>query len=75
MLTLLSLSVVCVVAVVAISLILAVVGLPLIILFALLPWMLRLAGVVLLVKALLDKPLRWESFVPAAAAFVVAWLL
>lgn len=75
MITLLSLSVICVVVVVAISLILAVIGLPLMILFAVLPWMLRVAGVVLLVKALLDKPLRWESFVPAAAAFLLAWVL
>ena len=37
--------------------------------------LLCLAGVVLLVKALLDRPFQWESLLPALAAFAVAGLI
>ena len=42
------------------------------------PVVLRIAGAVLLVKAVLDQPVRWENFLPAVAAFalsvVLGWL-
>ena len=41
----------------------------------LLPWLLRIAGVVLLIKALLDKPTRWENFMPAVVAFALSLLI
>ena len=41
----------------------------------LLPWLLRIAGVVLLFKALVEKPVRWENFIPAVIAFGLSWLL
>ena len=41
----------------------------------LLPWLLRVAGVVLLIKALLDKPTRWENFMPAVVAFALSLLI
>lgn len=79
MITLLTLSILCLVGVVVgsvlIGVVLTVVGLPLMILFALLPWFLRLAGVVLLVKGLLDRPFRWESLMPAALAFLASGIL
>ncbi len=79
MITLLSLSLICLAVVLLVPIVLALVGLPLILLMALLPWLLRLAGVVLLVKALMDQPTRWENFLPAIAAFalsmIAAWLL
>lgn len=79
MITLITLSIFCLVAVVAISIILAVVltliGLPLALLFSLLPWLLRAAGVVLLFKALCDKPVCWENFMPAVISFGLSWLL
>ena len=33
------------------------------------------AGVVLLIKALLDKPTRWENFMPAVVAFALSLLI
>ena len=44
-------------------------------LMGLLPWLLRIAGVVLLIKALLDKPTRWENFMPAVVAFALSLLI
>ena len=75
MITLISLAVVCIVVVVVVSVVLAIVGIPLMIIAGLLPWLLRLAGVVLLVKALLDKPMKWENFMPALIAFVLSVVL
>lgn len=75
MLTLFTLGVICLVAVVAIPVALLIVGLPLMLLLGLLPWLLRIAGVVLLIKALLDKPTRWENFMPAVVAFALSLLI
>ena len=75
MLTLFTLGVICLVAVVAILVALLIVGLPLMLLLGLLPWLLRIAGVVLLVKAILDQPARWENFLPAIAAFALSVLI
>lgn len=63
----------CLVGVVAIPALLLALSIPLAIIISLLPWLLRVAGVVLLVKALLEKPTRWESFTPAAGAFLLSW--
>ena len=65
MLTLFTLGIICLVAVVAIPVVLLIIGLPLMLLLGLLPWLLRVAGVVLLIKAILDQPTRWENFLPA----------
>ena len=66
-------------AVLVIALVLAVIGLPVLLLWGLLPWLLRVAGVVLLLKALFQKPVRWENYVPAVGVFtlsiVLGWLL
>ena len=79
MITLLTLSVICMVAVVFFFVVLTLIGLPLMLMLALLPWLLRIAGVVLLLRALFEKPVQWENFVPAVGAFVLAavlgWLL
>ena len=75
MLTLFTLGIICLVAVVAIPVVLLIVGLPLMLLLGLLPWLLRVAGVVLLIKAILDQPTRWENFLPAIAAFALSVLL
>ena len=37
--------------------------------------LLRLAGIVLLVKGLLDRPFQPETLLPAVGAFVASWLL
>lgn len=75
MITLLTLVILCVAAVVLIPIILLLIGLPFLLLMGLLPWLLRIAGVVLLIKALLDKPTRGENFIPAIAAFALSVLL
>ena len=67
MVTLFTLGIICLAAVILIPVILFLVGL--------LPWLLRVAGVVLLIKALLDKPTRWENFMPAVVAFALSLLI
>ena len=78
MLTLFTLGLICLAAVVVIPVVLFLVGLPLLLLMGLVPWLLRIAGAVLLVKAVLDQPVQWENFLPAVAAFalsvVLGWL-
>ena len=70
MITLFTLTVLClggvVVGSVLIGLVLTLIGLP---------WLLRLAGVVLLVKGILDQPFRWENLIPAVLAFVASGVL
>lgn len=72
MVTLLSLSVICLVAVILIPIVLTIIGLPLMLLLGLLPWLLRLAGVVLLLKAIFQQPTKWENFLPALSAFILS---
>ena len=68
MVTLFTLGIICLAAVILIPVILFLVGLPLLLLMG-------LAGVVLLIKALLDKPTRWENFMPAVVAFALSLLI
>ena len=75
MITLLALSLFFVVGVVLVLAVLAIIGLPFLLLFGALPWLLRIVGVVLLIKALFDKPTRWENFMPAIIAFVLSGVL
>ena len=75
MVTLFTLGIICLAAVILIPVILFLVGLPFLLLMGLLPWLLRIAGVVLLIKAILDQPTRWENFLPAIAAFALSVLL
>ena len=64
MVTLFTLTVICVVAVILIPIVLTIIGLPLMLLLGLLPWLLRVAGVVLLLKAIFQQPVKWENFLP-----------
>ena len=72
MLTLLTLSLFFLAAIPVLCVVLLLIGLPLAILLSLLPWLLRLAAVVLLVKGLLDQPFRLENLLPAAAALLLS---
>ena len=49
-------------------------SLPLVIVLGLFPWLLRVAAVILLIKALL-APLRWTNFIPAAALLAISLIL
>ena len=68
MVTLFTLGIICLAAVILIPVILFLVGLPFLLLMGLLPWL-------LLIKALLDKPTRWENFMPAVVAFALSLLI
>lgn len=63
---------VCLVLSLVAGVILLLVGLPLALLFGCLPWLLRVAGVVLVIKGLLDRPFQWQNLVPGAGALVLA---
>ena len=65
----------CTAAIVVLALILAILSVPVMIILSLAPWALALAGVVLLVKALTEKPMRWENFMPAVVAFLLSGLI
>ena len=75
MVTLFTLGIICLAAVILIPVILFLVGLPFLLLMGLLPWLLRIAGVVLLLKALFEQPVRWENFMPAVIAFALSILI
>ena len=75
MITLLSLCVLCLAALILIPVVLLVVGLPFLLMMALLPWLLRIVGVILLLKALFEQPTRWENFIPAIIAFALSILI
>lgn len=75
MITLLSLCVLCLAALILIPVVLVVVGLPFLLMMALLPWLLRIVGVILLLKALFEQPTRWENFMPAVIAFALSILI
>ena len=75
MVTLLMLSVFCLVAGVVLTVVLSLIGLPLMLLLGLLPWILRIAGVVLLLKALFMQPTKGENFIPAVTAFALSVVL
>ena len=65
----------CFVAVALLALVLSILSVPVMIILALAPWALALAGVVLLVKALTETPMRWENFMPAVVAFLLSGLI
>lgn len=57
------------------ALILFLLSIPFMIIGSILPWFLTILGIVMLVKAVLDKPVRGENFIPGAAVLAAAWLL
>lgn len=65
----------CTAAIVVLALILTILSVPVMIILSLAPWALAVAGVVLLVKALTEKPMRWENFMPAVVAFLLSGLI
>ena len=75
MVTLISLCLICLAAVILIPLVLVLVGLPFLLMMAVLPWLLRIVGVILLLKALFESPTRWENFMPAVIAFALSILI
>ena len=65
----------CTAAIVVLSLILAILSVPVMIILSLAPWALAVARVVLLVQALTERPMPWENFMPAVVAFLLSGLI
>ena len=75
MVTIITLGVVGVVLAAVVGIILFLVGIPLMIIGSILPWFLTVAGIIMLIKAALDKPFRWENFIPGLVALLASGLL
>lgn len=75
MISLLALSLVCLISIPVLFVITLLFSIPLAIAMAFLPWLLRLAAVLLLLRALMEQPFRMEALIPAAVAFCLSLLL
>ena len=72
MITLFTLSLLCLAVILVLGVVLTILSVPFL---GLLPWLLRIAAAVLLIRGLLDHPFRWENLIPAAVAFGLSVLL
>ena len=70
-----TLALVLVAVIVVAAVILSILSVPFLIILGLLPWARTVLGIILLIKALFEKPVRWENFMPAVIAFVVSAVL
>ena len=70
-----TLALVLVAVIVVAAVILSILSVPFLIILGLLPWALTVLGIILLIKALFEKPVRWENFMPAVIAFVLSGVL
>ena len=75
MITLFTLSLLCLAVILVLGVVLTILSVPFLVILGLLPWLLRIAAVVLLIRGLLDHPFRWENLIPAAVAFGLSVLL
>lgn len=72
MLSLLTLSILCLIALPVLILGMMLLSIPFLVIMAVLPWLLRIAAVVLLLRALLDHPFQLSSLIPAAIALLLS---
>ena len=75
MLSLLTMSVIFLVALPVVLVGMALLSVPFLVIMALLPWLLRVADVLLLLRSLMEQPIHLESLAPAAVAFLLSVLL
>ena len=75
MLSLLTLTLICLIALPLLLAGMALLSIPFLVIMGLLPWLLRAAGVVLLFRALMEQPFHLSSLIPAAATFFLSVLL
>lgn len=75
MLSLLTLSLLCLISIPALLVFTLLFSIPLALAMAILPWLLRLAGVVLLLRGLMERPFHLDALLPAALAFGLSFLL
>ena len=72
MLSLLTLSILCLIALPILVVGMRLLSIPFLVIMAVLPWLLRAAAVVLLFRALLDRPFQLSSLIPAAIALLLS---
>lgn len=75
MITLLTLSLMCLVAIPVLFVSMALLSIPFLIIMGILPWLLRLAAFLLLIRALLERPFHLTALLPALVIFALAALL
>lgn len=75
MLSLLALSLICLIALPVFLLGMVLLSVPFLVIMAVLPWLLRIIALVLLLRALLDQPFQFSSLLPAAIAFLLSLVL
>lgn len=75
MLSLLTLSIIFLVALPVVMVGMVLLSVPFLVILGLLPWLLRVAAVVLLLRALMEQPFHLANLVPAAVAFFLSVLL
>ena len=75
MLSLLALSLICLFLLPLAVLAMVLFSVPFLVIMAIFPWLLRLAAVVLLLRALMDQPFHLVSLAPAAVALLLSLLL
>lgn len=75
MITLFTLSLLCLAVILVLGVVLTILSVPFLVILGLLPWLLRIAAAVLLIRGLLHHPFRWENLIPAAVAFGLSVLL
>ena len=75
MLSLLTMSVIFLVALPVVLVGMALLSVPFLVIMALLPWLLRVAAVLLLLRSLMEQPFHLASLAPAAVAFLLSVLL
>ena len=75
MLSLLTLSLIFLVALPVVLVGMVLLSVPFLVIMGLLPWLLRVAAVLLLLRALMEHPFHLANFAPAAIAFLLSVLL
>ena len=75
MLSLLTLSLICLIALPVLVVVMLLFSIPYLIILAILPWLLRFAAVVLLFRALMERPFQLSHLLPAAIAILLSLLL
>ncbi len=64
MITLFTLSLLCLAVILVLGVVLTILSVPFLVILGLLPWLLRIAAAVLLIRGLLDHPFRWGKSDP-----------
>ena len=75
MIKLLTLSLLCLFLILVILVALLLFSIPFAIVMAVLPWLLRIAAIILLLRGLMESPFHWSALAPAGVAFALSVLL